>query len=411
MAKFGNKVTGLDVDTGKIAKLSQGKVPFYEPSLEDLVVEGIANKNLSFTTSYEEAIPGSDVIMIAVGTPSAPNGTADLTYVKAAAESLAPYLSDKAIIAIKSTVPPGTNDVIEEIIKAKTAKPFYLASLPEFLREGSAVQDTLKPDRVLIGADEPFVIDKLIELHSPLNGERIIISPESAQMAKYAANAYLAQRITFINQIADLCEKNGADISEVIDAIGFDRRIGRHYWYPGLGYGGSCFPKDVKELAAYARQAGETDHLLIRIDELNENRIPKKLRQFEEEVGGFGNKKVAVLGLSFKPNTNDIRYAPSLTVIPILKEAGATISAYDPQAIEEAKKVFDLVTFTKNPYEAAKGADIIMLLIEWEELRKLNMKKLAAVAAPGAWFIDTRNQYDPESVREVGLRYTGIGTP
>jgi UDPglucose 6-dehydrogenase len=251
----------------------------------------------------------------------------------------------------------------------------------------------------LIGSQEPYVIKKLIELHSPLGGERVIIAPESAQMAKYTANAYLAMRITFINQVANLCEKNGAKISEVIAAIGHDKRIGTHYWYPGLGYGGSCFPKDVKELAAYAKKVGEGTGLLVKIDELNEGRISQKMKQYESIVGGFKGKKVAVLGLSFKPNTNDMREAPALKVIPYLEKAGAQVTTYDPQAGGTAS----------SPYEAAANADVIILLTEWLELTHLDLKRLAQAAHKPCTFIDTRNQYTAAQMKAAGLSYIAVG--
>lgn len=409
LAKFGNTVFGLDIDAAKVGSLSQGRVPFFEPQLESLLKESLAAGNLKFTTSYEEAIGQSDIIMIAVGTPSAPDGTADLAYVFAAAESMAPHLKDQAIVAIKSTVPPGTHNKVAEIIKKQTSKTVHVVSLPEFLREGTAVADTMNPDRVVIGATDPTVIEQLLTLHQPLSGERVIIDPSSAQMAKYTANAYLAMRITFINQIANLCEKNEAKISEVVRAIGFDKRIGTHYWYPGLGYGGSCFPKDVKELAAYATSVGEGDGLLVKINELNEKRIDKKMLEFDGVVGGFEGKTVAVLGLSFKPNTNDMREAPALKVIPWLQAHGAKVRAYDPKAMEEAKKHFADIAYASSPYQAAENADVIMILIEWPELVTLDLSKLKSTAAEKATLIDTRNQYDAKTVLSSGMAYISIG--
>jgi UDPglucose 6-dehydrogenase len=408
-AKFGNQVIGLDIDEAKIASLNDGHAPFFEPQLDDLLQEALAKKNLTFTTDYQKAISTADVIFIAVGTPSAPDGTADLKYVELATKAMAPHLKDGAIVALKSTVPPGTSSKVSELLQAHTNKNFFVASLPEFLKEGSAVYDTLNPDRVVIGATEPQVIEILLQLHEPLSGKRIIVSPESAQMAKYSANAYLAQRITFINQIANLCEKNGANIQEVIQAIGADARIGSHYWYPGLGYGGSCFPKDVKELAAYARSVGEADSLLVKIDELNDARIENKMIEFGDVVGGWNGKKVAVLGLSFKPNTNDMREAPSLKVIPHLVEQGATVVAHDPQAMDEAKALLPDIIYALDPYEAAKGAHVIMLLVEWSALTNLDLQKLYSLAHKDCHFIDTRNQYDPQSVKHVGFNYLGIG--
>jgi UDPglucose 6-dehydrogenase len=407
-AKLGNQVYGLDIDKNKIESLRQGIVPFYEPGLEDLVKNELASKRLQYTDDYELAIKDADVIIIAVGTPSAANGQADLTYVLAAAKSLAVYLKPNAIVAVKSTVPPGTNNKVASVIAENTKASFFMASLPEFLKEGSAVNDALNPDRVLIGTDNADVAKKLLELHRPLPGEKIVIKAESAQMAKYSANAYLAQRITFINQIANLCEKNGADIMEVIKAIGQDKRIGSHYWYPGLGYGGSCFPKDVKELAAYAKSVGENDSLFIKIDELNEKRLIILLDNFGREVNGWQDKTVAVLGLSFKPNTNDTREAPSLKIIPYLHEQKAQINGYDPKAGDIIKTQFEYLNLFNTPFEATKDADVVMVVIEWPELITLDLQKLAA-GMRGKYLIDTRNQYDPEDVTKAGLIYLGVG--
>jgi len=407
-SKFGNTVYGLDVVEPKIKGLQQGKAPFFEPGLEDLIQSSLKNGNLKFTTSYPTAIKDADVIIIAVGTPSASDGQADLKYVFAACESFAPYLKPGAIVAIKSTVPPGTNAKVEALLQTKTHVPFHTASLPEFLKEGSAVHDALYPDRVVIGARDPDVTHKLLKLHQPLPGEKITITPESAQMSKYSANAYLAQRITFINQIANLCEKNGADVQEVIRAMGQDKRIGQHYWYPGLGYGGSCFPKDVKELAAYSRAVGEGDGLFVKIDQLNDKRITKLIDKFAAQVGGWKNKQVAVLGLAFKPNTDDMREAPSLKIIPALTKAGAQVVAYDPKANQAAKVILQNLHTTDDPYTAAAGSQVTIILVEWPELISLELPKLKA-AMRGNVFIDTRNQYDPTEVTAAGFEYIGIG--
>jgi len=407
-AKFGNKVFGLDIDKTKIKQLEKGKLPFFEPGLEELVKAGVKKGNLRFTSSYQTAISAADIIFISVGTPSASDGQADIKHVIAAAQSLAPHLKSGAIITIKSTVPPSTNKKVEAAIKRHTKKSFFVASAPEFLKEGTAVEDFMNPNRVVIGTTNKAVAKKLLELHEPIKGKKVVISPESAQMAKYAANAYLAQRITFINQMADLSEKNGADIQEVIEAIGFDERIGGHYWYPGLGYGGSCFPKDVKEVAAYSRAIGEGNGLFVKIDQLNEARIPKILNRWEKRLNGFAGKTVAVLGLSFKPNTSDTREAPATRVIPILQEKGATVRAFDPKAIKESKALYQNVFFAQDAHDAAKGADITMLLIEWDEFKSLDLGKLKQVMR-GNIFIDTRNQYQPEEVKKHGFEYIGVG--
>lgn len=405
---FGNHIYGLDVDPNKIKSLKAGHIPFFEPDLENLVVKNQKKGHLEFTTSYSDSISDSDLVMLAVGTPSGKDGQVDLKYVLSAAKSLAPHLKPGAIVAIKSTVPPGTNQKVQEVIAAHTKVNFHVVSLPEFLKEGTAVHDTLNPNRVVIGATDPQVIKKLKKLHQPLNSKIIVVKPESAQMSKYAANAYLAQRITFINQIANLCEHNGADIQEVIRAMGPDQRIGEHYWYPGLGYGGSCFPKDVKELAAYSKSIGEGTGILVKIDELNEARIPKLLQSFSDKIGGWQGKTVAVLGLSFKPNTDDTREAPSLKVIPQITQAGAKVVGYDPKATQAIKQILPDLDTATDPYQAAKNADVILLLIEWPELLELDLEKLASTMNQKI-FIDTRNQYDPIKVKQAGFEYIGIG--
>lgn len=410
-ANLGYEVTGLDIDPKRVASLQKGKVPFFEPDLEELLLKTQKKGNLTFTTSYEKAITEADIIMIAVGTPSAPDGQADLTYVHSSAESMAPYLKEGVIVAVKSTVPPGTCDSVREKIMNvnPNLKSLYVVSLPEFLREGSAVADTSHPDRVIIGANEPEAISILKELHAPLCKNILVMKPESAQMAKYASNSYLATRITFINQIANLCEANGANILEVIKGIGQDKRIGSHYWYPGLGYGGSCFPKDVKELAAYARAVGQEDNLMVTISELNEDRIHRLFQRFGKRVGRWQNKKVTILGLSFKPNTDDMREAPSTKLIPLLLHAGATVTGYDPLAMEAASKIFGKsIHYAKDAYSACKSSDVIILLVEWPELLSLDINRIAT-DAPNSHWIDIRDQYDKDSILSVGMQYTGVG--
>lgn len=409
-AKLGHEVVGLDIDKAKIALLKEGRVPFFEPGLPELLKQTQAKGKLNFTTDYQEAVTGAEIIFIMVGTPSAPDGQADLKYVLAAAESLAPYLEEDTIIVIKSTVPPGTNAKIREAIEAQVEVKFDLASVPEFLKEGSAVEDTLHPDRVIIGSTNKETIAKLKGLHGPLTEKIITIKEESAQMAKYAANVFLAMRITFANQMADLCEQNGADVEEVLKGIGADKRIGDHYWYPGLGYGGSCFPKDVKEVAAYARSIGETDSIFIAVDDRNEARIPRLMRQYDKLVGGFADKKVAVLGLSFKPNTNDTRVAPALKVIPWLVDKGAQVIATDPEAIDEAKPLLPAqVEFVIDPYAAISGTHVTFLLVEWPQFRELNLAKISDSMQSPKFLIDTRNLFDPDKARAAGLKYKGVG--
>lgn len=408
-AKFGNSVVALDIDQEKIDSLNKGKIPFFEPNLEELVEETRQAGRLKFTTNYQEAIPSSDVIFICVGTPSAPNGQADLKYVFESATSLAPYLKTSTIVVIKSTVPPSTTEELENTIKQKTKRKFFLAAVPEFLKEGSAVSDALNPERVVIGSTQRFVINTLLDLHKPFKANKIVMKPESAMLTKYSSNAYLASRIAFINEIANLCEKTGADIEEVISGLGGDGRIGSQYWYPGPGYGGSCFPKDVKELVALAKSVGEGDGLFEKIDDLNEMRIPRLIEKFEKQARGFKGKRIAVLGLAFKPNTDDLREAPSTKFIPKLIALGAQVVAYDPRAINAGKKYFkNHIDYAKDTYEAVKGADIILLLIEWDEFKQLNLGRIKSLMK-GNIFIDTRNIYEPKKVEKYNFKYIGIG--
>jgi UDPglucose 6-dehydrogenase len=410
-ASFGHQVIGLDVDENKIAKLKQSQVPFYEPNLENLLTEQQKTGRLSFTSDYQTAISQADLVIIAVGTPSAPDGQADLKYVVAACESLAPFLKPNVIVAIKSTVPPGTLDKIESIIQAKTQIKFFTASLPEFLREGTAVEDTLHPDRIVIGATDEFVFKALEELHKPLNCPVVKIAPASAQMAKYASNTYLATRITFINQMADLCEKNGANIQELIQAIGYDKRIGQHYWYPGFGYGGSCFPKDVKELAAYSRSVGEGNNLFNKVNELNEARITRLMDEYDRLIGGWTGKTVAVLGLSFKPNTDDMREAPSIKIIEYLRSKNAVIKGFDPKALSVVEyfiKPDPNTSYHPSLQDACHEADVIMAVIEWPEIVSYDFGQVRDTTKK-QWFIDGRNQFDHHKLESLGYDYMGIG--
>lgn len=409
-ASFGHTVFGLDVDEKKVEMLKQAQVPFFEPGLSELLQEQQSKGTLFFTTNYQESISQCEIIVIAVGTPSSSQGKVDLKYVYNAIESMAPYLQENTIVVLKSTVPPGTADTVIASIKAKSSVNFHVASMPEFLKEGSAVTDTLHPDRVVIGTDDTSVFAKLSELHQPMQAPIVQTSIASAQMAKYAANAYLATRITFINEIADLCETNGADIQEVITAIGYDKRIGSHYWYPGVGYGGSCFPKDVKELVAYSQSVNYMDSLLARVNSINDTRVYRILEKLEKSMAGFQQKKIAVLGLAFKPNTDDMREAPSTKVVPYLLEKGAIIKGYDPKALETAKQVLpqhENLTYTSSIEEAIHDADLIIALIEWQEI--ISYPFANQVATLPIHFFDARNQFNKNALQNAGYIYKGVG--
>ncbi len=407
LAQHGHTIWGVDIDEKKVEGLNEGKVPFFEPELDNLIRSALDSGRLHFTTDYKEAISQADVAMIAVGTPSSSEGKADLSYVFAASKSLAPFLKEGAVVVVKSTVPPGSFAQVAEVLNEHATTSYHLASVPEFLREGSAVKDTQHPDRIVLGVSDDHSRTVLENLHKQFEAPIIVTSPESAQLSKYAANAYLALRIGFINQIADFCEVTGANIQDVISIIGKDKRIGDHYWYPGLGYGGSCFPKDVRELAYTSKSLELGDTLFTLLNALNGERIEKKFREWSEEVGSWSGKKVAVLGLSFKPNTTDLREAPSLIIIPKLAYAGATVVGYDPMAVNEAHHVFDKlqgVSLTNDISEAIAEADVIIALIEWPEIIEHSFPVVA-----GVHFIDVRNQFNPETMRELGYLYDGTG--
>jgi len=412
-AESGNDVTCLDVDAGKVALLNNGGVPIYEPGLEELVKRNAAAGRLLFTTNYEEAISTAQCVFICVGTPQDESGAADLKYVQSAAEQMAPYLMRNAVVVCKSTVPVGTNRRVAQWIKAKTDTPFSIASNPEFLKEGAAIDDFTKPDRVVVGVDSPDAAELLLELYKPfLRTEKPFISVgiESAEMIKYAANCMLATKISFINEMANICERVGADINEVRKGIGHDARIGFSFLFPGVGYGGSCFPKDVRALAALASEYGVEPRILRTVDETNNQQKHVLFRKLMDYFGGdLKGRTIGVWGLSFKPRTDDIREAPSLVLIHSLLEAGAIVKVHDPVALENVEKeIGDKVTYCAHHYDACKGADAIAIVTEWNEFRnpdfdyiKLKMKSPV--------IIDGRNLYDRTKMAARGFYYSGIG--
>lgn len=409
-AKFRNQVVGLDVDEKKVASLNKGKVPFFEPKLEELLKAGLEKKKLHFTTSYQDAVSDADVVIIAVGTPSRANGSINLDYVKASAKAAAPYLKDDAILVIKSTVLPGTLEEVKPIVKKLTAKKIHYASLPEFLKEGTAVDDTLYPDRIAIGVEDDFSWEVLSKLHEPFKAPMVRVRPASAQLAKYASNDYLALRIVYANVLADVCEQSGADIDEVLEIMGHEKRIGSHYWYPGLGYGGSCFPKDVKALAAYVDEYESPERNLFRfINKLNTNRPADVVDNLEKVAGKLKGKKVAVLGLAFKPNTDDQREAPALFLIPLLLSKGAEVVSYDPMVKQIASdKIAGEVAYeqVRSIKAAITDADVIVALVEWPEITNYKFKNNTGKSVV---FLDARNQFDRSALQKAGYTYLGIG--
>lgn len=412
-AESGNDVVCLDVDQAKVDMLNNGGIPIYEPGLTELVNRNREAGRLTFTTNYKDAITDSVCVFICVGTPQDEQGAADLKYVQACAEQMAPYLRPNAVVICKSTVPVGTNRQVREWIQAKTDTKFYSASNPEFLKEGAAIDDFTKPDRVVVGVDDEEAADTLQEIYKPfLRTEKPFISMgiESAEMVKYAANCMLATKISFINEIANICEHVGADINAVRKGIGHDARIGFSFLFPGVGYGGSCFPKDVRAMAAVAEANGVVPRILRTVDETNDQQkqvlFNKLAKYFDGQLAG---KTIAVWGLSFKPRTDDIREAPSLVLIRNLLDAGAIVKVSDPVAKENVEaELGNSVTYCEHHYDAIEGADALTILTEWNEFRNpdfdyVKLKMNAPV------IFDGRNLYDPKKMARRGFYYSGIG--
>lgn len=410
-ADLGNTVWVIGHTEEKINNLKKGIIPIYEPGLAEMVQRNIKAGRLLFTMEYDEAIKSSKVVFIAVGTPPKETGEADLTVVFEVAEKVGKNLNDYAVVVTKSTVPVGTNKKVKEII-TKAKKPevsFDLASVPEFLREGQAISDTQTPDRIVIGTDSKKAEEVLIELHEPIDGNYVLTNIETAEMIKYAANAFLATKISFANAIAQLSEITGADGLKVLEGIGYDKRIGSQFLSPGAGYGGSCFPKDVKALIAISKQNGYKFSLLEDVEEINERAIDSIFTKTKDLLDNdIKNKTIGVLGLSFKPNTDDMRDAPSIPIVNNLKKEGANIKAYDPIAMENAKKIFSGIEFSKDSYDAAKDADILVILTEWNEFKQLDLNKINKLMKNPV-ILDGRNIYNPIEVERLGFTYKGVG--
>jgi UDPglucose 6-dehydrogenase len=415
-SEFGWAVTCVDKDEARVAQLERGKIPIYEPGLEDLVMRNAAAGRLTFSTALGPAVREADAVLLAVGTPMRRgDGHADLSYIFAAVEELAPHLEGFTVLVTKSTVPVGTSRQIEaRVKKIRPDADFAVCSNPEFLREGSALRDFMHPDRVLVGCDDDRARELMQRLYKPLALRRaplIFTGRESAELAKYAANSFLAMKISFINEISDLCEHVGADVQEVAEAIGRDRRIGEKFLHPGPGYGGSCFPKDVSALIRTGRENRSPLTLIETVNHINEERkIDMATRVVRAAGGSVREKTISVLGVTFKPNTDDMREAPSLTIIPILLGEGARIRVYDPQGRRNGAALLPDVAWCASALEAAAGADIVLVLTEWNELRAVDLEGLARMMR-GDLLVDTRNVFRPEEARSAGLRYIGIGRP
>lgn len=414
-AESGNTVTCVDIDEDKIRRLREGHVPIYEPGLEELLKRNVADDRLHFTTSYEEAIPGADAVFIAVGTPPDEDGSADLQYVLAAAEMIANNMDGYTVIVDKSTVPVGTARKVKERAGQHTSHPFDVVSNPEFLKEGAAIDDFLKPDRVVIGSESQKAAEVMDELYAPFvrTGNPIIhMDIESAELTKYAANAMLATRISFMNEIANICNRVGANVDKVRKGIGSDARIGSRFLFAGLGYGGSCFPKDVKAVVRTAQDANYDFKILQAVEDVNERQKRLLFEMVDAHFGGdLKGKSFAVWGLSFKPNTDDMREAPAVVVIKALLEAGATVKAYDPEAMEEAqhRHLGDTITYATNPMDALDGTDALILVTEWNEFRRPDFDAVKERMS-GSVIFDGRNIYSRKRLEESGFTYYGIGT-
>ena len=407
-ADFGNDVWIVEIDDDKVKKLSRGEIPFYEPGLGELIAKNASVGSLHFTSNYNKAIPGSEIIFICVGTPSK-KGRVDLSYVYSATKSVAENLKNPTIIVIKSTVPPGINTKIEKWMKKFTKVDFGLASIPEFLREGKALEDSLHPYRVVIGVEKRAVAKKLLLLHKKIHCKKLICSYASAQMIKYASNAYLPTKISFANSISILCDKFGANVEEVMKGVGMDKRIGPDFLAAGLGYGGSCFPKDVAALINLSQKAGYSFSILKAVEKTNKKQIDYFVKKTIRLCGGsIKGKILTVLGLSFKPATSDMREARSIYIIKELKEQGAEIRACDPVAMPEAKKIISGVDFFDDPYEALKGADALLLVTEWSDYKNLDFTKIRRIMKSPV-VADGRNVYNREKLEKLGFVYEGVG--
>ncbi|MFQ3548577.1 MAG: UDP-glucose/GDP-mannose dehydrogenase family protein [Armatimonadota bacterium] len=415
LAEFGHTVTCLDKNEKKIEMLNNSEIPIYEPGLKELVEKNVADERLFFKTSDYEAISNAEVVFIAVGTPTSRRGDgyADLTYVYAAAAEIAPYLKDYTVIVDKCTVPVGTARQVERIIRENNPDAdFDVVSNPEFLREGAAVDDFLRPDRIVIGTESERAVEVMKQVYDPLyllGCANVICNPESAELIKYAANAFLAVKISFINEMSLLCEACGADVSDLAVGIGLDGRIGKKFLHAGPGYGGSCFPKDTKALLKTSQEFSVPLRIVEAAVQANEAQRARMLGKIQNALNGeIAGKTIAVLGLSFKPETDDTRESPALSIIPRLVEMGAKVKAHDPAAMENAAKELENVEFVKNAYEAANNADALVLLTEWHQYRALDLKRLLQEMNEPV-FIDLRNVYNPKLLKDMGFKYFSIG--
>ncbi len=412
-AEFGVDVTCVDIDENKIARLIEGEMPIYEPGLEQLVIKNMQSGRLRFTTDLKQAVEQALVIFLAVGTPPKSDGSPDLSFVETAARSVAEYMNGYKVIVTKSTVPIGTGEHLRKLIREnlKTRLNFGIVSNPEFLREGAAINDFMRPDRVVIGSRDEEAVAIMRDLYRPLyliEAPFVITSLEAAELAKYAANAFLATKISFINEIANLCESIGCDVHDVARAIGMDKRIGSKFLHPGPGFGGSCFPKDTRALASVAREFNRDSIIVDAVIEVNRRQREAMVPKIEKLVGELSGKTIAILGLAFKPETDDMREAPAIDIVNTLVTRGAKVRAYDPVAMEEAGKVLSQIEYAADEYEAVAGADALVFITEWNQFRALDMSRIRDLMRSPR-IADLRNIYDPSDMRELGFEYVGVG--
>ncbi|MDO3411674.1 UDP-glucose/GDP-mannose dehydrogenase family protein [Saccharibacillus sp. CPCC 101409] len=412
-SEIGNQVTCVDKDLAKIERLKKGDVPIYEPGLKELIEKNTSLGNLSFTSDLTSSVQNADIVFICVGTPSLPSGEANLEYVEQVAQDIALAMDGYKIVVTKSTVPVGTNDKIKKIIGQLTPHPFDIVSIPEFLREGSAVKDTLNPDRIIIGTASERAAAALTELHKPLTDEIMVTEVRSAEMIKYASNAFLATKISFINEIANICEKVGADVTHVAKGMGYDNRIGSSFLQAGIGYGGSCFPKDTHALIQIAGNVDYEFKLLKSVVEVNNDQRFNIIAKLNHSLGDLQGKTIGIWGLAFKPNTDDVREAPALDIIKTLLDEGATVKAYDPIATENFRHFFRdeaVVQWSEDALEAAESCDALCLLTDWAEFKQVDLAKLGSVMKQPI-LIDGRNVYSRDQLADTNFQYYSIGRP
>jgi UDPglucose 6-dehydrogenase len=409
-ADLGNSVTALDISQERIDNLKVGLLPIYEPGLEEMVKRNVAAGRLKFTTSYEEALEGAEFAFIAVGTPEGVDGEADLQYVRQAVETIGSTMKAPLIIVNKSTVPVGTGDWVAEVVRSKQTKPipFSVVSCPEFLREGSAIADFMSPARTVLGSLDRDAANRVADLHLPLRAPIMVTDLRTAEMIKYASNAFLATKISFINEIANICEALGADVKEVASGMGYDPRIGRMFLDAGLGYGGSCFPKDVKALAHMANVQGRHPQLLQAVMDINRDQRRLVVNKVRDLLGGLEEKVVGLLGLAFKPNTDDMRDAPAIEIASMLQDGGARVQGYDPVSMVVAGRQMPGVKLCEDAYEVAGGADALIVVTEWNEFKQLDLHRVKSLMRQPI-VVDGRNIYDPALMQRLGFTYRGMG--